>query len=506
MNDRLNRTDRLAPLEMRSDEFRKTGYQLVDRIAGFLDSIATRPVNPAESPVAVREALGADRKFPEDGESAGVLLQRTADLLFDHSVFNGHPRFWGYITSSAAPIGALADMLAAAVNPNVGAWPLSPIASEIEAQTLRWIAEMLRYPVDSGGLFVSGGNMANLLCLIAARRAKIGPDVRDAGLGARPLRMYCSRETHTWIQKAADILGLGTNSIRWIAADKNLQIDTVALRKQIAEDLEAGDQPFLVVGTAGTVSTGAIDPLGELAAICRDHDLWFHVDGAYGAMAALVPDAPAELDGLREADSLAVDPHKWLYAPLEAGCAFVRRKIDLEHAFSWHPPYYHFGTEATNYYDLGPQNSRGFRALKVWLSLQQVGRNGYAQMISDDISLSRKLFEQVRLYPELEPLTQSLSIATFRFVPADLDRNGVDSQAYLDKLNRDLLDRLQNSGEVYLSNAVIDGKFALRACIVNFRTSLDDVEALPSLVVHAGKDLDLQLRRELIGAVAPPNE
>lgn len=506
MSDRLKPANRLAPLEMRSEEFRKAGYQLVDRIADFLDSMAARPVNPAESPVTVREALGADRPLPQEGESASTLLQHTANLLFDHSVFNGHPRFWGYITSSAAPIGALADMLAAAVNPNVGAWPLSPIASEIEAQTLRWIAEMLHYPVDSGGLFVSGGNMANLLCLIAARRAKVGPDVRDAGLGARPLRMYCSRETHTWIQKAADILGMGTNSIRWIGANKNLQIDTVALRKQIAEDLRAGDQPFLVVGTAGTVSTGAIDPLGELAAICRDHDLWFHVDGAYGAMAAVIPDAPPELGGMSEADSVAVDPHKWLYAPLEAGCAFVRRKIDLENAFSWHPPYYHFGTEATNYYDLGPQNSRGFRALKVWLSLQQVGRNGYAQMISDDISLSRKLFEQVKLYPELEPLTQSLSIATFRFVPTDLDRSGVDSQVYLDKLNRELLDLLQNSGEVYLSNAVIDGKFALRACIVNFRTSSDDVEALPSLVVRLGNDLDSQLRKELVSSAALQNE
>ena len=506
MDDGLNRTNRLAPLAMGSDEFRKTGYQLVDRIADFLDSVATRPVNPAESPVAVREALGADRPLPQDGESAGVLLQRSADLLFRHSVFNGHPRFWGYITSSAAPIGALADMLAAAVNPNVGAWPLSPIASEIEAQTLRWIAEMLHYPIDSGGLFVSSGNMANLLCLIAARRAKVGPDVREAGLGARPLRMYCSRETHTWIQKTADILGLGTNSIRWVATNKNLEIDTVALRRQITEDLQAGDQPFLVVGTAGTVSTGAIDPLNELAAICRDFDLWFHVDGAYGAMAALIPDAPPELHGLGEADSLAVDPHKWLYAPLEAGCAFVRRKIDLENAFSWHPPYYHFGTEATNYYDLGPQNSRGFRALKVWLSLQQVGRNGYAQMISDDISLSRKLFEQVKLYPELEPLTQSLSIATFRFVPADLDRKGADLHVYLDKLNRDLLDRLQNSGEVYLSNAVIDGKFALRACIVNFRTSLDDIEALPRLVVRLGNELDSQLRKDLVSLAAPSNE
>jgi aromatic-L-amino-acid/L-tryptophan decarboxylase len=494
MNAASDDANRYAPLAMGPGEFRAAGYQLVDRIAELLGSMTTRPVNPAESPAAVRIAMEADRRLPQEGEDAAVLLQRAADLLLDHSLFNGHPRFWGYITSSAAPIGALADLLAAAVNPNVGAWALSPMASEIEAQTLRWIAELLHYPIDCAGLFVSGGNMANLVCLTAARRAKVGPEVRTCGVGKRSLRVYCSRETHTWIQKAVDILGLGTDSIRWIATNPDLQIDTVALRKQIAEDLEKGDQPFVVVGTAGTVSTGAIDPLGELAAICREFDLWFHVDGAYGAMAAVLPDGPAELDGLREADSLAVDPHKWLYAPLEAGCAFVRRRSDLEDAFSWHPPYYHFGTEATNYYDLGPQNSRGFRALKVWLSLQQAGRDGYVRMISDDICLSRKLFEQIKLYPELQPLTQSLSIATFRFVPADLDRNAADGQAYLDSLNRELLTRLQDSGEVYLSNAVIEGTFALRACIVNFRTSFNDIEALPSLVVRLGKDLDSQLR------------
>jgi aromatic-L-amino-acid decarboxylase len=491
----MNTGKRCAPVEMDSDQFREAGYQVVDQIAGFLDTLANRPVNPAESPAAVREALDADRLLPEDGEVPAVLLKRAADLLLDHSLFNGHPRFWGYITSSAAPIGALAEMLAAAVNPNVGAWALSPMATEIEAQTLRWIAEMLHYPADCGALFVSGGNMANLVCVLAARRAKAGPDLRATGISGRRLRAYCSRETHTWIQKAADLSGLGTDSIRWIATNERLQIDPVELRARIAADLAAGDQPFLVVGTAGTVSTGAIDPMPELAAICREFQIWFHVDGAYGALAAVLPDAPAELTGLCEADSVAVDPHKWLYAPLEAGCAFVRRREDLENAFSWHPPYYHFGTEATNYYDLGPQNSRGFRALKVWLSLQQAGRSGYARMISDDISLSRRLFERIGRHRELEPLTQSLSITTFRYVPPDLDRSEV---AYLDTLNRELLTRLQNTGEIYLSNAIIDGMFALRCCIVNFRTSEDDIDGLPHLVVRLGNELDSVLRRENI--------
>ena len=263
--------------------------------------------------------------------------------------------------------------------------------------------------------------------------------------------------------------------------------------------MEAGDRPFLVVGTAGSVSTGAIDPLPELAAICREFNVWFHVDGAYGALAAILPDAPDALAGLREADSVAVDPHKWLYAPLEAGCALVRNPEQLREAFAYHPPYYHFGVEATNYFDLGPQNSRGFRALKVWLALQQVGREGYVQMLSDDIRLARELFQRIPRYPALQAFTQSLSITTFRYVPQDLNSGDEPVEHYLNQLNGELLTRLQNSGEAYLSNAVIHGKFALRACIVNFRTSLADIEALLPLIVRMGEDLDLALRPESLG-------
>jgi glutamate/tyrosine decarboxylase-like PLP-dependent enzyme len=239
-----------------------------------------------------------------------------------------------------------------------------------------------------------------------------------------------------------------------------------------------------------------VDPLPELAALCREFGLWFHVDGAYGGLAAVLPNAPGGLGGLREADSVAVDPHKWLYAPLEAGCALVRDPEKLRAAFAYHPVYYHFGVEATNYFDLGPQNSRGFRALKVWLSLQQVGREGYENMISDDIHLARALFERISQNAELQALTQSLSITTFRFVPLDLDRGDDEAASYLNELNLALLTRLQGSGEAYLSNAVVRGKFALRACIVNFRTSLQDIEALLPIVLRLGRTLDREMRPE----------
>src|SRR5262249_9938264 len=395
----------------------------VDQVAEFLESMPLGPVNHDESPSSVREALDLNCPLPESGMDPASLLEQTAELVFDHSLCNGHPRFFGYITAPPAPIGILGDFLAAAVNANVGAWILSPAASEIESQTLRWIAELIGYPVDCGGLLVSGGNMANFVCFLAARAAKAGWDVREHGIAGDPgrrLRVYGSVETHTWIQKAVDLGGLGTTSIRWIPTDARLRMDTDALRRQIETDVGAGDVPCMVIGTAGSVSTGAVDPLPDISALCREHDVWFHVDAAYGGFAAALPEAPDELRGLSRADSIAVDPHKWLYAPLEVGCALVRDQDALRAAFAYQPPYYHFDERATNYVDYGPQNSRGFRALKVWLALRHVGAAGYRKMIADDIRLSRAMAEAVRRHAELQLTTQELSITTFRYVPRDL--------------------------------------------------------------------------------------
>lgn len=495
--------ERSAPIEMHPEEFRRLGHLVVDQISEFLSSLRGRPVTPGEPPEVVRKALLADRSLPEEGTDPEQLLRRSADLLFRHSLFNGHPRFWGYITSSAAPIGALGDLLAAAVNPNAGSWVLAPIASEIEAQTIRWIAELIGYPTTCGGLLSSGGNLANFICFLAARKAKANWEVSSSGLAAKhaqQLRVYVSAETHTWILKAVDLFGMGTEAIRWIRTDGRQRIDTSVLREQIEKDRRQGDQPFLVVGTAGSVSTGAVDPLPELADICREYGLWFHVDGAYGGFAAAVPGVPEDLRGLGEADSVAVDPHKWLYAPLEAGCALVKDLDMMRRAFSYHPPYYHFNEETINYVDLGLQNSRGFRALKVWLGLQQVGRAGYVRMISDDIRLAQELFQNLSDYAELEAMTQGLSITTFRYVPTDLRNRGESEevQAYLNQLNQEILTRVEAGGEAFISNAVIEGKFALRVCIVNFRTSLDDIKALPRIITRLGKDADAALRPHFI--------
>jgi aromatic-L-amino-acid decarboxylase len=495
----MSEPKRDAPLAMDTATFRALAHRLVDQLAEGLEAIPRGRVNPDESPSIVREALDLSGPLPEQGEAAGPLIERTTRLLFEHSLFNGHPRFFGYITSSPAPIGMLGDLIAAAVNPNLGAWTLSPAATEMESQTVRWIAELIGYPSDCGGILVSGGNMANMLCLFAARAARAGWDVREHGVsapGRGTLRVYASAETHTWIQKAADLAGLGTSSIRWIPTGTDLRVDVAEMARQIDTDAAAGDVPVMVVGTGGSVSTGVVDDLPAIAAICRERGVWFHVDGAYGGFAAAVPEAPADLRALAGADSVAVDPHKWLYAPLEAGCALVRDPEQLRAAFAYHPPYYHLKERATNYVNYGPQNSRGFRALKVWLALRQAGASGYRRMISDDIRLSSRLAESVRRHPLLELVTQDLSITTFRYVPADLREHigDPDADAHLDALQRELLDALQRGGEAFVSNAVIRGRYVLRACIVNFHTDSADIDAVPEIVARLGGEIDRRLR------------
>jgi glutamate/tyrosine decarboxylase-like PLP-dependent enzyme len=497
----MTKEKRSAPLDIPPEKFRMLGHRLIDNIADFLASIPSRRVTPARSPSEIRRLIG-DGPLPLTGTSPELLLDETTKLLFDNSLFNGHPSFFGYITSSAAPIGALADLLASTINPNVGSFQLAPVATEIEAQAVRWIAEMTGYPVDCGGLLVSGGNMANFVCFLAGRKAKMPRDVRKEGLatGGR-IRIYCSSEAHTWVSKAADLFGLGTDAIRWIPADEHLRMDPKRLKEQIEADRSRGERPLMVIGTAGSVSTGAIDPLKEISEICRLNDLWYHIDGAYGGFAAVLPDASEDLRSLHLADSVAVDPHKWLYAPLEAGCALVKNRRLLSDTFSYRPPYYKFsddaGEQPTNFYEFGPQNSRGFRALKVWLALRQAGRDGYRQMIADDITLSEELYDAASKTHELEVFTHGLSITTFRYVPGDVDRNSPGAEKYLNDLNEELLTRIQKDGKAFLSNAVVRGSYVLRACIVNFRTTPGDVRALPELTVRVGKEVDRQLRAKL---------
>lgn len=481
-------TNREAPIEMSKEEFRKIGYQLIDTLSEFMHTIREKPVTTGESPNEIAKILG-NTSLPEFATPAADIVSRATDLLLNHSLLNGHPKFFGYITSSPTPIGALADLLAATVNPNVGANILSPMATAIEKQTIKWLSEFIGVPTTYGGVLVSGGNMANFTAFLTARTAKAPKGLKENGVGQSTGEMvfYCSKATHTWIEKAAVLFGHGYNAIRWIATDAHHKMNTSLLAKTIEADVKAGKKPFLVVGNAGDVSAGAVDNFLEIAALCKAHDLWFHIDGAYGIPAAVIPELKKVFEGIPEADSIALDPHKWLYAPLEAGCTLVKNPQHLLDTYSSHPDYYNFDSheeQSLNFYEYGFQNSRGFRALKVWMALQQVGKNGYIEMLRQDIELSELLFEAARKHPELEAVTQSLSITTLRYVPSP--NLSVD---YLNDLNKKLLTLLQEKGEVFLSNAVIGDTYCLRACIVNFRTSKKDIEEVVEIIVREGRGL-----------------
>ena len=483
---------RMSPIEINKDNFREIGYRLIDIISDFYETINERPVTTGETPKQIQAVLG-NASLPENGTSVSELFTKTSDLLLNHSLLNGHPKFFGYITSSPSQIGALADLLVSAVNPNVGANILSPMATAIEKQTVKWLSEFIGVSPAYGGILVSGGNMANLTGFLAARTAKTPKSMKEDGLASTSGEMvfYCSKATHTWIEKAAVLFGHGSKAIRWIPTSADNKMDTAILLQTIKNDLKNGKKPFLVIGNAGDVSTGVVDNLSEIAAICKAHDLWFHIDGAYGIPAAGIPQYKNLFDGIQEADSIALDPHKWLYSPLEAGCTLVKNPQHLIDTYSAHPVYYNFDNSADeptlNYYEYGFQNSRGFRALKVWMALQQVGKNGYIKMINEDIELSQLLFEEAQKHEELEAVTQNLSIATLRYVPFNYAQDERMNEAYLNTLNEKLLNELQQGGEVFLSNAVIAGKYCLRACIVNFRTSKKDIQETIEIIVREGR-------------------
>jgi glutamate/tyrosine decarboxylase-like PLP-dependent enzyme len=495
---------RASALDMSAADFRDVGHRLIEQIAEYYESLPERKLTAGKDRSQICDLLGTGG-LPDQGTAAGDLMNEVAPLIFDNSLHNGHPRFLGYISASAAPLGALADLLAAAVNSNVAKWELSPVASEIETQAIRWIAELIGFPDDCGGIMVSGGNAANFHGFVAARQAVTRWDMRNEGLygDSRKLTAYVSTETHTWIDKAAEICGLGASAVRWIDVDDRQRMNMDALREQVEVDKKNGYLPFLVVATAGTVSTGAIDPICDLAKFCNQQGIWLHVDGAYGAPAACLDESPDDLHCLALADSVAMDPHKWLHSPIEAGCIMTRDPDALRDAFDFRPDYYHFDDEdasGIDYYQHGLQNTRGFRALKVWLGLRQAGREGYQASIREDIALARLLSETLDRHPDFETRSISLSITAFRYVPAELQDGGDAVEEYLNELNKALLAEVQGSGQAFVSNAIVNGEYLLRACVVNFRTTEADIHDVIRIIARIGKNLDERMRATYLAA------
>jgi glutamate/tyrosine decarboxylase-like PLP-dependent enzyme len=477
----------------------------VDLWQEFLKRLPSLPVSGAWTREQV--AAGVIRAVPDEPLSEDELFDYLRQVVFDWSMYPGHPRFMAYISGAGTVPGAPADLLAAGLNMNAGGWRLSPSATEIELALIRWFAEQFGLPASAGGLMVSGGAMANFVALKAARDARAPWDVRNQGVSAGPpLRLYASSEVHVVTDRAADMLGLGFDAVRKIPVDDRYRIRTDLLRDSIRADRVAGFHPIAVVASAGTVATGAVDPLEEIADLCADEGLCFHIDAAYGGPAVLAEDLRPQFAGIERADSIAFDPHKWLYTPHSGGCVLVRDSAVLVMSFAALATYVYEDKERSGHgIDLGmmgPQFSRGFQAFKIWVSLLAHGRKAFARRISHDAELARYMGARVLERPEFELATPvSLSICCFRFVPPGL-QHSPDREDYLNRLNQRLMTEIQLDGRAFCSNALLEGRFVLRACIVNFRTEAEDVDALLDAAAELGASLDAELRPEPLRASA----
>ena len=479
------------PRAMPNERSPQTTLDLVDEelealLAGA-SAIAAREVRAtrtgpiyAEPPSAERlEALlGSDAALPLDGEPLDDLLESCGAVLAAGR--RTTPAFFGYVFSPPSPIGVAADLLASAADQNVTSWRSAPAGTHVERITLRWLGELVGFAPDAAGVLVSGGSMANLTALLVALRARSQPDA-----DRRLLTVYVSEDTHFSVAKAAAAIGVEPRTVA-VDTDRRLSVDT--LREAIDADRRAGRRPFCVVGSAGTTATGAVDRLDELATVAEEEGLWLHVDGAYGALAAADPAHRHLFSGIDRADSLSIDAHKWLYVPVDCGALLLRAADAGRNAFGSQDAAYvralaDEDVESYAFWDHGLELSRRFRALKLWMTLRYYGARRVAAAIAEDIAMASYMADRVREADDLELLTQpSLSICCFRHAPPDV------VPAALNEHNEHLLKALQRDGRVYLSNATLGGRFALRACITNFRTTRADIDRTLSLVRELGSD------------------
>ncbi len=436
----------------------------------YFNEQADLPVYPTISAAALSTQLSSTLPTEPQGINA---VMADFEAVAANGRHNGHPRMFGYVQSSGSFAGVAADFLASALNQNVTSWRSAPSATTIEHQVIAWLKEMVGFDPQGSGILLSGGSFANFAGLAAALRMSTDVDLNRKGVGALPgkPRVYVSSMTHLSIAKAASLLGVGKDAIVTIPVDAAHQMNVRALAQQIAEDRAAGHHAVCVVGTAGDVNTGAIDPLDAIADVCAATGVWFHVDGSYGALAARSPLIGGAMSGLARADSMSLDPHKWLYAPLDAGCLLVRDANALRRAFSEGADYIDVVADrdmsAFAYWDHSPELSRRFRALKIWFMLKIHGARAIQQSIDRNIAVTRHLASAIEASDDFELLAPApLSIVCFRY------KNGDDG------FNKQLMLEVQRDGDSYLSNAMINGRFSLRACIVNFRTTRADVERL----------------------------
>jgi aromatic-L-amino-acid/L-tryptophan decarboxylase len=457
-------------LDPSSDEIRDWGNSVIQLMADYLGNLRDRSVYRHMSSRDIRDRL--DAVLPSRGTDFDGLLKIFRETIIPFSRQNAHPRMFGYVQSPGTPVAAFAGLLALTLNANLTVWRSAPAPVEIERLTIDWIRQILGFNAGAGGLFVSGGSMANLAAIAAARQAKEDSSSR--------LRIYASSETHFSIAKAAALLGIPRENVCHVAVDERFRIRLDDLVAKITADLENSYVPFCVVANAGTVNTGAVDPLAEIREIANRFQLWMHVDGSYGAFAVLAKSARALFAGIEQADSIALDPHKWLYLPVDVGCVIYRAPESARAAFEYEAEYTRIigekADEAFAFWDYGPELSRPFRALKVWMLLKGVGLDSLGEAIESNLACARYFESMVRASDDFEMVAPvELSIFCFRNVPVQLRS---ESPQTIDAFNERLLIALQRDGSSYLSNATLGRRFALRGCVLNYRTTLRDMEIL----------------------------
>ncbi len=483
-----------APVTARKDytldpadwqEFKSLAHKMIDDMADHLSSLDLQPAW-RQMPEKVRESLR--EPLPLSAQGAEKAYTDFVENVLPFPNGNLHPRYWGWVQGTGTPLAMLADMLASGLNPHMAGFNQAPAL--VEHQVIDWLRQLMDMPKGTSGLLVSGGMMANILGLAVARHAKAGFDVREMGLtqSSNLLTVYTSKETHSWVKKGCQFLGLGNRAIRVIPTNSEFQMDVELLQQAIAKDLSEGHQPICIIATAGTVNTGAVDDLPAISRVAKEHDLWFHIDGAFGAFAKLSPRHKHLVAGLNEADSIGFDLHKWMYMPFEIACVLVRDGKTHHEAFAMNASYIEETARGViagglPFAERGLELTRNFKALKVWMSLKAHGVEAFANLIEQNINQAQYLSQLILAEEKLELLAPvSLNVVCFRYKTEASDEK-------LNELNQELLLRLQEEGIAVPSGTNINGTYALRVAIVNHRSKYSDFETLVEGTLRIGREL-----------------
>jgi len=491
--------DEFENLDIDPVTFKKIGYEVIDAITEYYSTICDRRIISQNNSKEIEKVF--NQQLPITGQSPAEILDEWKTAILPNATHLGSPRYFGFVNGSGTMISVFADALATSVNMNAGGWKAGPAATEIERRCISWIADLIGYQVDCGGLFLGGGMIANFAALLTALRNTADYNTTEEGLQSEMKKgkfiVYMSdHEGHISIVKAVDMMNLGRASIRRVPSNNDLTMDTSALKNMIDADIKDGKVPFCVIAQVGSINVGVVDDLENIAGICSERNIWFHADGACGAFGAMLPEKAHLYKGLDKADSVTLDPHKWLYIPYECGCLLVKDHEKLRRTFSISAPYLQ-GTLPTDYngldyFEYGPQMSRGFNALKVWMSIKYYGKEGYQKLLRQNILCAEHLHNLVKNSPDFVPMHQpQLFIFSFRFFPHELKDVAEVTQlnSYLDNMNQKITDEITATGFAFIMTSKISGHVVIRLSICSHRTTLKDIEQVFEKLKQVGEKL-----------------